>query len=102
MLPLATILKSFTVLERLKKAHRFIIEQRNTGNQLDNDIIRSITKKAESKYFFQSKKFWAMVFASVLPILNSKFNLGLDVQTLSLSLGGLAAYIVGQGVADKK
>jgi hypothetical protein len=52
------------------------------------------------KQFWHSKKFWAAVVAAGVPILNHFFTLGLTQEVVMQIVGPIAAYILGQGLAD--
>ena len=46
------------------------------------------------------KKLTAMVIGVLLPILNSKLNIGLSLEELALIESAIVAFIIGQGIAD--
>jgi len=52
------------------------------------------------KKFWHSKKFWASVAGAAVPILNHFFDLGLTPEVVLQTIGPIAAYILGQGLAD--
>lgn len=51
------------------------------------------------KEMLRSKKFLALVVAVIVAI-GGRFGLELDLAEVGLIVGAIAAYIVGQGIAD--
>lgn len=49
------------------------------------------------KPFYKSKKFWTMVLGALAAVLGDVLGLEIPPETIAL----LAAYIVGQGLADR-
>ena len=52
------------------------------------------------KPFWQSKKFWAAVVATLVPAANYTFGWGLDIEEIMAIDFGPLSYIFGQGFAD--
>jgi len=52
------------------------------------------------KKFWHSKKFWASVIGALVPVLNHFFDFGLSPEAVLQTVGPIAAYILGQGLAD--
>ena len=52
------------------------------------------------KKFWKSKKWWAMVVAASIPILNKVVGLEFNTTDVVAVVSPLIAYILGQGVAD--
>ena len=52
------------------------------------------------KQFWHSKKFWAAVVATSVPILNHFWELNLSKDAIIQILTPVVAYILGQGLAD--
>lgn len=47
-----------------------------------------------------SRKLVSIVIGVLLTIANDKFKLGLSMETMTLICGFIAAYVIGQGIAD--
>ncbi|MBL69646.1 MAG: hypothetical protein CMO74_14590 [Verrucomicrobiales bacterium] len=52
------------------------------------------------KQFYHSKKFWAAVVATAVPMLNHHFGWGWDADHITTIVTPMIAYILGQGLAD--
>lgn len=52
------------------------------------------------KPFWHSKKFWAAVVATAVPIINHVWGLGLTQDAIMQIVTPVVAYILGQGLAD--
>jgi hypothetical protein len=52
------------------------------------------------KSFWKSKKWWAMVVAVSIPVLNKLVGLDFNTTDVVAVVSPLIAYILGQGVAD--
>ena len=52
------------------------------------------------KSFWQSKKFWAAVVATGVPIINHVWKLGLTEDAVMQIVTPIVAYVLGQGLAD--
>lgn len=52
------------------------------------------------KKFYHSKKFWASVIATAVPMLNYYFGWGMDGDHVMTMMAPLMAYVFGQGLAD--
>lgn len=58
------------------------------------------TRQHNGKPFWESKKWWMAIIAAVVPLANGIFGMGLSVEQVATVVVPLAAYIVGQGIAD--
>ena len=47
-----------------------------------------------------SRKLVFIVIGVLLTVANDKFKLGLSMETMTLICGSIAAYVIGQGIAD--
>jgi hypothetical protein len=52
------------------------------------------------KAFWYSKKFWAAVVATAVPVINHVWGLGLTQDAMMQIVTPIVAYILGQGLAD--
>ncbi len=52
------------------------------------------------KRFWHSKKFWAAMFATALPVANFCFSWGMAPEHITSIVAPVMAYILGQGLAD--
>ena len=53
-----------------------------------------------NKAWYQSRKLWTMVATVIVIVANDLGGQPADFATLQLAVGGICAWIVGQGVAD--
>ena len=53
-----------------------------------------------NKPFWQSKKWWMVVIAVMIPVLNQFFGLGLNVGEITAIAAPVVAYILGQSYVD--
>lgn len=51
---------------------------------------------------FKSRKFWMAIFAAVLPVVNSQFDIGLDTDAVIAAVAALVAFILGESHVDAK
>jgi len=51
---------------------------------------------------FKSRKLWVALGASLILVLNEKLGLGLTPETVQYLTYVAGAYVIGQGIADKK
>ena len=59
-------------------------------------------KGGDKKKFYLSKKFWVSIAAFAVPVVNSVFSLRLDPVVIGTLIAPLVAYVIGQGISDKK
>ncbi len=64
---------------------------------MSQSIIKFTQRRSAVKPFYKSKKFWTMALGALAAILADTIGLEIPPETIAL----LAAYIVGQGLADR-
>lgn len=71
-------------------------------------VIKAATNKFQErkadmsteKPFWASKKFWLTICAALVPVINSKFGVGLDPETVATVVAALAGGALSFGLAD--
>lgn len=99
MFPIAAIFKSISAMSNLKRGvtalAKFKVENGagSVPSIVEQKFLADITKKS----VFQSKKFIALVAGIIIPILNHKFDLGLNNDTVVYLI---MTYMGAQAVHD--
>ena len=84
-----------------------------------NKVVQTVTKEAPKaviqavahrinkgvevngeKPFWASKKFWLTICAALVPVINQKFGIGLDVETVATVVAALAGGAISFGLQD--
>jgi len=85
------------------KEAKNVLQNIKDVKQISDEIdVLKAKKISESKKFYRSKKFWVSICAFTVPVVNSTFSLGLEPEVVGTLLAPLAAYVIGQGISDKR